>query len=95
MGFLNWAKNAHVGRRGKPAPGKAIPPTGKGTTRQTPPQQPPSWLADKWNKTKRAGGAAMTLGTGVGLGSMIPLAAGRATETDIERMNSYEPTGSR
>jgi hypothetical protein len=87
MGFLNWAK------RGKPAPGKPKPTPGK--ARQTPPGQPskkpPSWLADKWNKTKRVGGTAMNVATGAAVASMIPLAASRATETDIERMKSYQP----
>jgi hypothetical protein len=50
------------------------------------PKEPPSWLADKWNKAKVAGGAAMTLGTGIALGSMIPFAASKDTESDIERM---------
>ena len=52
---------------------------------------PPSWLADKWNKTKRIGGATMTLGTGAALGSMIPFSASKSTEKDIDRMNSYQP----
>jgi hypothetical protein len=60
-----------------------------------PQQSPPSWMADKWNKAKRAGGAAVTLGTGVALGSMIPFSASKATEKDIDRMRSYETADSR
>jgi hypothetical protein len=95
MGFLNWAK-ARAGQRGKPGKPMVSPPTATAPTKQKgkkgqPP--PPSWLADKWNKTKRVGGTAMTLGTGIAAGSMIPLAANSETETDIERMKSYQPNG--
>ena len=45
----------------------------------------------KWERFKRAGGNAMTLGTGVAAGAMIPFAASKATERDIDRMQSYEP----
>jgi hypothetical protein len=87
MGFLNWVK------RGKPksTPGKATPPTRRKGKMGLAGQAPPSWLADKWNKAKRVGGTAMTLGTGAAVGSMIPFAAGQATETDIGKMESYQP----
>jgi hypothetical protein len=52
-------------------------------------------MADKWNKAKRAGGTAMSLGTGVALGSMIPFAASKSTEKDIDRMRSYETADGR
>ena len=45
----------------------------------------------KWDRFKRAGGNAVTLGTGVAAGSMIPFTASKATERDIDRMKSYEP----
>ena len=44
-----------------------------------------------WDRFKRASGTAVTLGTGVALGSMIPFSASKATERDIDRMKSYEP----
>ena len=45
----------------------------------------------KWDRFKRAGGTAVTLGTGVAAGSMIPFSASKNTERDIDRMKSYEP----
>jgi hypothetical protein len=80
MGFMNWTQ---LGKPKSVSPVKRTRHTG-----QTSPK-PPSWLADKWHKTKRAGETAMTLGSGAALGSMIPFAAGKSTETDIERMKQY------
>ena len=53
-----------------------------------PAKKPPSWLADKWN---RYGNSGINVATGIALGSMIPLAASKATETDVERMKQYQP----
>ena len=73
MGWNSWT------RLGKPKVASK-----KGTAAQR--NSPPSWMADKWNAAKRVGGAGMTLGTGVALGSMIPFSASKATERDIDRM---------
>ena len=80
MGWNSWTK------LGKP---KATPKKG------TAGQKTPSWMANKWNTAKRVGGTAMTLGTGVALGSMIPFSAGKSTERDIDRMRSYETADGR
>ena len=82
MSWNSWLK------LGKPKSASA-----KGTAvqrKKTSGQSPPSWMADKWNKAKRVGGVAMTLGTGVALGSMIPFSASKSTERDIDRMRRYE-----
>jgi hypothetical protein len=88
MTWNNWLK------LGKP---RATPksPSKKPKTPKGNPGQPPSWMADKWNKTKRVAGATMTLGTGVALGSMIPFSASKSTEKDIDRMRSYETADGR
>ena len=66
---------------GKPKPSK---PKKKKTA--------PAETTSTWDRFKRAGGTAMTLGTGVAAGSMIPFAASKSTEQDIERMKNYEPS---
>jgi len=40
---------------------------------------------------KKAANTAMNVGTGVAVGSMIPLAAGSSTDKDIDRMKQYQP----
>ena len=44
---------------------------------------------------KKAANTAMNVGTGVAVGSMIPLAAGSSTDKDIDRMKQYQPTRQR
>ena len=83
MSWNSWSK------LGKPTSTPPVTRAGKAG------QKPPSWMADKWNQFKAVGGTAMTLGTGAALGSMIPFAAGKATERDINRMRNYETVDGR
>jgi hypothetical protein len=73
MGYANWLK------LGKPKhlPAKPTIPA-KGQQVKT-----PSWLSEKWN---RYGNAGINVATGAAAGSMIPLAAGKEVNADIERI---------
>ena len=86
MSWNSWMK------LGKP---KNTPAKKRKSKTGQPQQSPPSWMADRWNKVKKVGGATVTLGTGVALGSMIPFSASKATERDINRMRNYETADGR
>jgi hypothetical protein len=44
---------------------------------------------------KGTANAAMNVGTGVAIASMIPMSTGSSTDKDIDRMKQYQPDGRR
>jgi hypothetical protein len=76
MGYAHWLK------LGKP---KSLPKPN--TPQKGQPNKTPSWLAEKWN---RYGNAGINVATGAAAGSMIPLAAGKEVNADIERIGGKE-----